>query len=106
MRGEISSGELKYNCTNIVSLINDYTDQVKLTDDKIKSSSSCLFLAGLTYIYVFVSLIHEILKFVFIMSVNIIFTNPWLFTVEMNPVQAWLLLNLVFLYFMKGLYFG
>ena len=76
MRGEISSGEEKFNCTNIFSLINDYTDQVKLTDDKSKSSSSCLFFAGLTYIYVFDSLIHEILNLVSIISLNIIFTNP------------------------------
>ena len=88
MRGEISSGELKFNFTNIVSLINDYTDQVKLTDYKSKSSSSCLFFAGLTYIYVFVSLIHEILKFVFIMSLNIIFTYPLLLTYEINPEHA------------------
>ena len=80
MRGEISSGEEKFNCTNIFSLINDYTDQVKLTDDKIKSSSSYIFFAGLTYICVLVSLIYEILNLVSIISLNFIFTNPLLFT--------------------------
>ncbi len=73
--------------------MKDYTDQVKLTDDKSKSSSSCLLLPGLTYIYVFELLIHEVLKFVFIISLNIILTYPLFFIEEINPEHAWLLLN-------------
>ena len=65
--------------------MKDCTDQVKLTDDSSKSSSSYLLLPGLIYIYVFELLIHEALKFVFIISLNIIFTNPLLLTYEMNP---------------------
>ncbi len=68
--------------------MKDYTDQVKLTDYKSKSSSSCLLLLGLTYIYVLELLIHEILKFLFTISLNIIFTNPLLFIEEMIPVHA------------------
>ncbi len=85
--------------------MKDYTDQVKLTEDKSKSSSSYLLLPGLTYIYVFELLIHEVLKFVFIISLNIIFTYPLLFIEEMNPEHALLLLNLVLNFFKKGLYF-
>ena len=75
--------------------MKDYIYQVKLTDDKLKYSSSCILFLGLTYIYVFELLIHEVLKFVLIISLNIIFTTPLLFIEEMNPVHAWLLLNLV-----------
>ena len=85
--------------------MKDYTDQVKLTDDKSKSSSSCLLLLGLTYICVFELLIHEVLKFVFTISLNIIFTYPLFLSEIMNPEHAWLLLNLVLFFFEKGLYF-
>ena len=73
--------------------MKDYTDQVKLTDDKSKSSSSYLLFLGFTYIYVFELLIHEVLKSVFIISLNIIYTAPLFFIEEMNPEHAWLLLN-------------
>ena len=50
MRGEISRGRLKYNCKSIVSFMKDWTDQVKLTEEISKSSSSYLLLPGLRYI--------------------------------------------------------
>ena len=75
--------------------MKDYIYQVKLTDAKSKYSFSCILFLGLTYIYVFELLIHEVLKFVLIISLNIIFTTPLLFIEEINPVHAWLLLNLV-----------
>ena len=81
--------------------MKDYTDQVKLTDDKSKSSYSCLLLPGFTYIYVFELLIHDVLNFVFIISLNIILTYPLFFIEEMNPEHAWLLLNLVLIFFKK-----
>ena len=65
--------------------MKDFKDHVKLTDETSKSSSSCLLLPGFTYIYVLELLIHEILKFVFIISPNIIFVNPLLLTEEMTP---------------------
>ena len=65
--------------------MKDFTDHVKFTDETSKFSSSCLLLAGFTYIYVLELLIHEILKFVFIISPNIIFVNPLLLTEEMTP---------------------
>jgi hypothetical protein len=75
--------------------MKDYIYQVKLTEDKSKYSSSCILFLGLTYIYVFELLIHEVLKFVLIISLNIIFTTPLLFIEEINPVHAWFFLNLV-----------
>jgi hypothetical protein len=81
--------------------MKDYTDQVKLTDDKSKSSYSYLLLPGFTYIYAFELFIHEVLNFVFIMSLNIILTYPLFFIEEMNPEHAWLLLNLVLIFFKK-----
>ena len=55
----------------------DCTDQVKLTEERSKSSSSYLLFIGLRYISVFDELIHEILKFELIESVNTIFTFPF-----------------------------
>ena len=81
--------------------MKDYTDQVKLTYNKSKSSSSCLLLPGLTYICVFELLIHEVLKCVFTMSLNIILTYPLFFIEEMNPEHAWLLLNFYLLFLAK-----
>ena len=85
--------------------MKDYTDQVKLTDDKSKPSSSYLLLPGLTYIYVFELFIHEVLKCALTISLNIIFTYPLFFIEEMNPEHAWLLLNLVLVIFKKLLYY-
>ena len=85
--------------------MKDYIYQVKLTEDKSKYSSSCILFLELTYIYVFELLIHDVLNFVFIISLNIIFTYPLLFIEEMNPEHALLLLNLVLNFFKKGLYF-
>ncbi len=68
--------------------MNEVTDHVKFRDDGSKLSSNCLFPPGFKYIKVFVLLIYEMLKFVSIISLNIILTYPFLFINEMNPVHA------------------
>ncbi len=61
---------------------------MKFIDYVSKSSSSYLLLAGLTYIYEFELFIHDTLKSVFMISLNIILTYPRLLTEEINPEHA------------------